>query len=332
MKTPPTKSAPTIHDLIRRARLVRRAFRIDTSEEISENTAEFHERLWPIISLQPDDDGYFLDIFTPDPFETDPAEIKRQYSLETMTLVWFKLLTPDFDEAKMVASASLYKLGVRLTAPARAELRVRTRKDAEGLKRDGLLPSERRTYERLSPFEKNRFDFPISPETLEHFTHLTRVKRARFLKDYADGLLEEGAPHHTPLVRYRMRWRRDHVVSACGMVEDIADWIDAQMALPKRLRDKELDVLQHRYAREDLPETRSVVVTRRESVWVAVAATTAEQTANGSARHEARPEVAMSGLAAFGKYELAKKRAMKSKIWSTLKSRKSRNLLISRFL
>ncbi|ARO31290.1 hypothetical protein NXC14_CH03386 [Rhizobium sp. NXC14] len=323
---------PTILDLIRRARLVRRAFRIDTSAEISENTAEFHERLWPLRSLKPEDDGYFLDIFTPDPFETDPDEIKRQYALETMTLVWFKLQTPDFDEAKMRENAAAYERGVRLTSAEREAHRKRARADAEGLKRDGLLPSERRQYESLSSFEKNRFNFPISTETLEHNAHLTRAKRARFFKDYDEGLLEGGDPNHTQLVRYRTRWRRDHVVSACAMVEDIADWIDAQMALPRNRRDKDLDMLQRRYARDELPETRSVIVTRRESAWLAVAATTAEQVASGSAKHEARPQVAMSALAAFGKYELAKDRAMKSKIWSSAGSRKSRNLLISRFL
>ena len=327
-----SNATPSIFDLVRRARLVRRAFRIDTSAEISENTAEFHERLWPIRSLKPDDSGYFLDIFAPNPFETDPDEIERQYSLETMTLVWFKLLTPDFDEGKMRETVAAYNDGVRLTPAERDALRKRTRADAEGLKRDGLLPSERRQYESLSSFEKNRFELPISAETLEHNTHLTRAKRARFFKDYDEGLLEDGDPNHTRLVRYRTRWRRDHVVSACAMVEDIADWIDAQMALPPRRRDKDLDILEKRYARDELLETRSVVVTRRESAWLAVAVTTAEQVANGSARHEARPQVAMNALAAFGKYELAKKRAMKSKIWPDAVSCKSRNLLISRFL
>lgn len=326
-----SNATPSILDLVRRARLIRRAFRIDTSAEISENTAEFHERLWPIRSLKPDDSGYFLDIFAPDPFETDPDEIKRQNSLETMTLVWFKLLTPDFDEAKMRENAAAYERGVRLSSIERDALRKRTRADAEGLKRDGLLPSERRHYEGLSSFEKNRFDFPISAETLEHNAHLTRTKRARFFKDYDEGLLEGGDPNHTQLVRYRTRWRRDHIVSACAMVEDIADWIDEQMALPPRHRDKDLDILQQRYARDELPETRSVVVTRRESAWLAVAVTTAEQVANGSSKHEARPQVAISALKAFGKYELAKKRAMKSKVWSNTASRKSRNLLISRF-
>lgn len=325
-------ATPSIFDMVRRARLVRRAFRIDTSSEISENTAEFHERLWPIRSLKNDDSGYFLDIFVPDPFETDPAEIRRQHSLETMTLVWFKLLTPDFDEAKLRENAAAYGRGVRLTTAERDALRKLTHTDAEGLKRDGLLPSERRRYESLSSFEKNRFDFPISAETLEHNAHLTRVKRARFFKDYEEGRLEGGDPNHTRLVRYRTRWRRDHIVSACAMVEDIADWIDEQMALPTTRRDKDLAILQQRYARDKLPETRSVAVTRRESAWLAVAVTTAEQVSNGSAKHEARPQVAMSALLAFGKYELAKKRAMKSKIWSETTSRKSRNLLISRFL
>ncbi|WP_145926298.1 MULTISPECIES: hypothetical protein [unclassified Rhizobium] len=311
---------------------MRRAFRIDTSAEISENTAEFHERLWPIRSSKPDDSGYLLDIFTPNPFETDPNEIQRQYSLETTTLVWFKLLTPDFDEAKMYENAAAYERGVRLTPAERDVLRKRTRADAEGLKRDGLLPSERRQYENLSSFEKNRFIFPISAETLEHNAHLTPAKRARFFRDYDEGLLEGGDPNHTQLVRYRTRWRRDHVVSACAMIEDIADWIDKQMALPANRRDKDLDMLQERYARDKLPETRSVLVTRRESAWLAVAVTTAEQVANGSAKHEVRPQLAMNALAAFGKYELAKKRAMKSKIWSKTISRKSRNLLISRFL
>ncbi|THF50777.1 hypothetical protein [Allorhizobium terrae] len=325
-------ATPSIFDLIRRARLVRRAFRIDTSAEISENTAKFHERLWPIRSLKPDDSGYFLDIFTPDPFETDPDEIKRQQSLEAMTLVWFKLLTPDFNEAKMRENAAAYERGVRLRPAERDALRKRTRSDAEGLKRDGLLPSERRQYESLSPFEKNRFNFLISAETLEHNTHLTRAKRARFFKDYDEGLLEGGDPNHTGLVRYRTRWRRDHIVSACAMIEDIADWIDKQMTLPFSRRDKEIDILQERYAREELPDTRSTIVTRRESVWLAVSATTAEQVDNGSAKYEARPQVAMNALMAFGKYELAKKRAMKSKIWSKTASLKSRNLLISRFL
>jgi hypothetical protein len=319
----------TITEMIRYARLRRRAFILDSESQILSDVTTLYEKTLPIRRSKLRHDNQFASIYRPDRAEKDPVTQLIEYQLETESLVAFKLDSPDdIDWDRALKNAELRGQGIRATPNQLQGYRDRTRRDAEGLAQDGLMPSKRRRYEKSTSFEKNRYNFPVSLETRDHIASMDAERRDVFFRNFEAGMSSNDAARVTA-VSFRKRWRRDHLVEACSYIEDIADWIDEQMKRRPAERDSELAAIESRYWAEQISPTKSKKISRRQSVLYAIAITTGEQISNGRGDFVAKPEIARAAVKAYGRYELAKGSALKRTGLARAKTRKSRNILIS---
>jgi len=265
---------------IKKLRDLRIRFAIDTHADAYENAEKLVDRLWPLQAAQMDPSKMYLHIYEPEPKAEDQAA----------------------EQKKRIQSAVLAKLalpvwGYNPGTPTDTDTRIaELANDLKLSAKDGLLPHERHSDERIDP--------PVSSETLRHNQSLLPKQREQL---FTRGLAipptvekTKGRKRTKPIdpndamrkalfLRSRQEWRPEEIFTACEALHAVAIWVDEQDD-----NDKIVALFAERYRLDDLRLSESKYVPSSFAARLAIAIASAGHTINGTDDYQADDALALS--------------------------------------
>ncbi|UDF28492.1 UNVERIFIED_ORG: hypothetical protein LHK14_13335 [Roseateles sp. XES5] len=264
---------------IKRLREVRTRFITDTPSRAYRNTQHLVDRLWPLRVAQMDPAKMHLHIYQPDPNAADQAAEQKKRVQSAML-------------AKLALPVWRYNLDTPTDRHSRVEELAR---DLALSAKDGLLPHERRSSEKIEP--------PISSETLRHNQSLLPKQREQLFDRGLEvpSMVEKhkGRKRTKPIdptnalrkslfLRSRQEWRPEEIFTACEALHAVAQWVDQQND-----HDKDVLLFARRYRLDELRLSESKHAPSSFSARLAIAIASAEHMANGKDEYAADEAMAV---------------------------------------
>ncbi|CDZ31090.1 Hypothetical protein NGAL_HAMBI490_59630 [Neorhizobium galegae bv. officinalis] len=290
------RKTPDVSDEIKKLRMIRECFRIDTPEEAVENIATLLDRGHAMMNAQ----------LTPAKHHTRFARAdakKAEKMAEPDRAAYLAHIAKQRMQAAVLMKLSLEQPAHSPTAVTIEQRIDELDRDARGFWEDGFLPHERREIETMDQWERRHIKKPISTETLQHTISLYPEQRAHLL---SEGLVPGADGDETdrlavlrsmPAIKSRYLWRNKELTRACTLLHGIVTHLEN---LPPN--DPLIQTYKEQYAFEALALSQSKYAPTGEIQRLGIAIASADQEAMGSRQFLPDDDLAVRVSYCYGKY------------------------------